>query len=66
MEKKKLKTVEIVSSNEELDEEYESIPCPKCGELKVIGWSQQTRSSDEPPTRFYKCMKCGYTWREYT
>ena len=26
MEKKKLKTVEIVSSNEELDEEYESIP----------------------------------------
>ncbi|MEM4865380.1 MAG: hypothetical protein QXY09_02690 [Acidilobaceae archaeon] len=25
----------------------------------------QTRAADEPPTRFYRCTKCGYTWREY-
>jgi len=25
----------------------------------------QTRAADEPPTRFYRCTKCGHTWREY-
>ena len=26
----------------------------------------QTRSADEPTTRFYRCQKCKFTWREYT
>ncbi|MEM3846390.1 MAG: hypothetical protein QXU98_11905, partial [Candidatus Parvarchaeota archaeon] len=54
------------NENVELDEEYEDIQCPRCKEMKVVSWAQQTRASDEPPTRFYKCMKCGYTWREYS
>ncbi len=39
--------------------------CPKCGHKKAYFWIEQTRASDEPPTRFYKCKKCGHVWREY-
>lgn len=39
--------------------------CPKCGNDEAYVWMQQTRAADEPPTRFYRCTKCGYTWREY-
>ena len=39
--------------------------CPKCEHMDSYWWIQQTRSMDEPPTQFYKCVKCGYTWREY-
>ncbi|WP_456472695.1 transcription factor S [Methanocaldococcus sp.] len=41
------------------------IECPKCGHTEAYWWLQQTRCADEPETRFYKCKKCGYTWREY-
>ncbi len=41
------------------------ITCPKCGGDEVYYWMMQTRSADEPPTRFYRCKRCGYTWREY-
>ncbi len=40
--------------------------CPKC--VIVVDtqyWAVQTRSGDEAPTRFYRCMKCKHTWREY-
>ncbi len=40
--------------------------CPECGHNEAAWWTRQTRSSDEPETRFYKCMKCSYTWREYS
>ena len=39
--------------------------CPKCGNNEAYFWMQQTRAGDEPPTRFYRCTRCGYTWREY-
>ena len=39
--------------------------CPKCGHQEAYYWVQQTRSMDEPPTQFFKCTKCGHTWREY-
>ncbi|MCK5452297.1 MAG: transcription factor S, partial [Candidatus Aenigmarchaeota archaeon] len=42
------------------------MPCPKCDNNKVFWWCRQTRSSDEPETRFYKCIECGHTWREYS
>ena len=41
------------------------IECPKCGHNEAYWWLQQTRCADEPETRFYKCKKCGHTWREY-
>lgn len=39
--------------------------CPKCGHDKAYFWMVQTRSSDEAPTKFFKCTKCGYTRRDY-
>jgi len=39
--------------------------CRRCGNEEAYYWLQQTRAADEPPTRFYRCTKCGYTWREY-
>ncbi len=39
--------------------------CPKCGHNKAQWWIRQTRSADEPSTRFYRCEKCGKVWREY-
>lgn len=42
-----------------------SATCSKCGNDKAYFWMMQTRAADEPPTRFYRCTKCGFTWREY-
>ncbi|MBT3835663.1 transcription factor S [Candidatus Woesearchaeota archaeon] len=39
--------------------------CDKCGHKVAYYWTQQTRAADEPETRFFKCEKCEYTWREY-
>lgn len=39
--------------------------CPKCGHKKAYYWLRQTRSGDEPETKFFKCEKCKHTWREY-
>ncbi len=41
------------------------IICPRCGNHEAYYWFLQTRAADEPPTRFFKCTKCGYVWREY-
>ena len=42
------------------------IDCEKCGHDEAVAWMFQTRSADEPTTRFYRCIKCKYTWRDYT
>jgi DNA-directed RNA polymerase subunit M len=39
--------------------------CKKCGNKLAYFWTQQTRAVDEPETFFYRCTKCGYTWRKY-
>lgn len=41
------------------------IMCPKCENVEAFWWMQQTRAADEPPTLFYKCTKCGWSWRSY-
>lgn len=41
------------------------VKCPKCGNGEAYWWELQTRAGDEPSTIFYKCTKCGYTWRSY-
>lgn len=53
-----------------LDEAVQILPtarmeCPKCKHMKVEWWLIQTRSADESETRFHRCLKCKYTWREY-
>ena len=54
----------------EVIENIETLPkikirCEKCGHSVAYFWTQQTRGADEPETRFFKCVKCGSTWREY-
>ncbi len=53
-----------------IDQEVQTLPrvraeCPKCGNMEAEYWLLQTRKADEPETRFYRCTKCKYTWREY-
>jgi len=43
----------------------DQVRCSKCGHNEVFAWQIQTRAADEPPTTFYRCTKCGHTWREY-
>lgn len=40
--------------------------CEKCGTTEAYFRMQQTRSADEPSTRFYRCtnQKCCHNWRE--
>ena len=42
------------------------IDCEKCHNHEGVWCSLQTRSADEPETRFYRCVKCNHTWRDYT
>ncbi len=42
------------------------VACPKCDNPEAEWWMVQTRGSDESPTQFFKCTRCGYTWREMT
>ncbi len=58
----------IVAASENLEERLlpkVKIQCPRCGHDEAYYWTVQTRRADEPPTRFYKCTRCGYVWREY-
>jgi len=40
--------------------------CKKCENGEVYFWTVQTRSGDEAETKFFKCTKCDYTWRDYS
>ncbi|MFH1786102.1 MAG: transcription factor S [archaeon] len=40
--------------------------CPECSHETAYYWFEQTRSLDEPSTRFFRCLQCKNTWREYS
>ena len=42
-----------------------AVACKKCGHNQAYFWTVQTRSGDEAETKFFKCTKCTWTWREY-
>jgi DNA-directed RNA polymerase subunit M len=42
------------------------IECPRCGNNTANVWQVQTRGSDESSTQFLRCLRCGFTHREYT
>lgn len=53
-----------------VEKQTDSLPitdydCKECKNNKAFFWTMQTRSSDEPETRFYKCTKCSHINREY-
>lgn len=41
------------------------VECEKCGHDTAGWWLRQLRSADESETRFFRCLKCSNTWREY-
>ncbi len=61
----KEKTVVIETETPKVLPVTRDVICPKCGNGEAYYWIMQTRRADEPPTRFYRCTKCGHTWREY-
>ena len=40
------------------------VTCQKCGHGEAFYWMVQTRGGDEAMTQFFRCTKCGVTWRE--
>jgi transcription factor S len=56
--------VAVVKKEDNVYPEVE-MKCPKCKNKKAYFWTQQTRSSDESETKFYKCTECGHSWRVY-
>ncbi len=44
----------------------EKVECPKCRNIGAYAWLVQTRGADESSTQFFRCTKCGTTWREYS
>ncbi|MFQ5761904.1 MAG: transcription factor S [Candidatus Bathyarchaeia archaeon] len=41
------------------------VECAACGNGEAFVWMVQTRGGDEASTQFFRCTKCGITWREY-
>ncbi len=64
--KKKDVKIEVMDSNVDSSHLPQlKIDCKQCKNTKAFFWTLQTRSSDEPETKFYRCTKCKNTWREY-
>lgn len=60
----------VVVMDEKSRKDNDALPvtekqCPECGHKEAGWWTQQTRSGDEAPTRFYICKECNHKWREY-
>ncbi|MGM5481119.1 MAG: transcription factor S [Nanobdellota archaeon] len=58
--------IEVVDKNSVAVHPLTDAECPKCGHDKAYYWLKQTRAGDEPETKFFKCEKCDYTWRDYS
>jgi len=57
--------LEVVKHDEDDILPVMKIKCPQCGNPEAYYWLVQTRSSDEPETKFLKCTKCKHQWRDY-
>ncbi len=57
--------VPVVDKGEEDPSPLVEAECKKCGHNKARFWTVQTRASDEPETKFFRCEKCNHTWRDY-
>ena len=63
-------TVKAAKEIEVMDEDATTLPktkvvCPRCSHDEAYFWLNQTRGSDEPETKFFRCEKCKHVWRDY-
>lgn len=65
--KKKTKKLEVIDKNLNM-KMFPKVKqdCEKCSCVECYFFTRQTRSADEPETKFYKCVKCGHIWRDYS
>jgi len=61
----KKEVIEIIKEEASNTYPVTDMECPKCKNKKAYFWTMQTRAADESETKFYKCTKCGNTWRKY-
>ncbi len=57
--------IAVISNKEASTHPIVNEKCRKCGHEKAYFWTIQTRAGDEAETKFFKCVKCENTWREY-
>ena len=59
------KRIEVINQKDAETHPITDQKCKKCGHPKSYFWTVQTRSGDEAETKFFKCVKCEHTWRDY-
>ncbi len=59
------KKIEVINQKDTETHPITAQECKKCKHPKSYFWTVQTRSGDEAETKFFKCVKCAYTWRDY-
>lgn len=73
-EKSKMKLTEKIDERQEIavisSKDSKTMPivnekCKECKNDKAYFWTIQTRAGDEAETKFFKCTKCDFTWRDY-
>ena len=60
------KKMEVIGETSNIHPET-SVECKNknCDSKKAYYFTKQTRSSDEPETQFFECIKCSHKWRDY-
>src|SRR3989338_6249361 len=66
MKKDEKGRIDVIEKEQEAYPLIEYSGCPKCHHKKAYFWTIQTRASDEPETKFYKCEKCKHVIRDYS
>ncbi len=64
-ESREKRDVTVLEGNVDQGLPTTTVRCEECGNTTAYWWLRQLRSADESETRFFKCTKCGCTWREY-
>ena len=55
----------IESAFDEGDKRYFFVPCPNCGHMQTLKWSQVKWLKGEPSKAYYECEKCQEHWQDY-
>ncbi len=65
VEKKNREEVPVIEGENLKTLPTTKVVCPACGNREAYWWLRQLRAADESEVRFFRCTKCGKTWREY-